>query len=142
MKIIPHHSQLVKYNNEIDDLLNYLKEEGFKLGIYTGKARRSLDISLKALQMNSYFDVIITGDDVDNPKPHPEGVFKALSLLDVKNNEAIFFGDSDADIQAGVQANVFTAGVQWLPEYQTLEFTQKPDAIYKNVAQFIDSIKL
>lgn len=51
-----------------------------KLGIVTGKARRSLDISLKALRMDHYFDVIITGDGVINPKPHPEGVMEALSL--------------------------------------------------------------
>lgn len=42
------------------------------LGIVTGKARRSLDISLQVLQMEKLFDVIITGDDVEQPKPHPD----------------------------------------------------------------------
>jgi pyrophosphatase PpaX len=115
-----NHHQLVKPHNEINKLIEYLKDKGMKLGIVTGKARRSLDISLNALQMDNLFDVIITGDDVTKPKPHPEGIIKALSLLGVKNTEAMFIGDSDADIQAGKQANVYTVGVQWLPEYQSI----------------------
>src|SRR5690606_29964297 len=78
-----HHAELVQPNKEIDELLEYLRGKGVKLGIVTGKARRSLDISLKALQMENLFEVVITGDDVIEPKPHPEGVLKALSLLDV-----------------------------------------------------------
>lgn len=43
--------------------------------------------------MDNLFDVIITGDDVINPKPHPEGRIKALSLLGVRDNEAMFIKD-------------------------------------------------
>jgi pyrophosphatase PpaX len=137
-----NHHQLVKPNNEINKLIRYLKDKGIKLGIVTGKARRSLDISLRALQMDNLFEVIITGDDVTKPKPHPEGIIKALSLLGVKNNEAMFIGDSDADIQAGKQANVYTAGVQWLPNYQTLEFKIEPDSIFNSVTEFINFLNI
>ncbi|WP_255259668.1 HAD family hydrolase [Lentibacillus sp. CBA3610] len=129
-----NHQQLVKSNAEINDMLTYLNDRGVKLGIVTGKARRSLDISVKALEMDNRFEAVITGDDVEKSKPHPEGVTKALSLLDVVNDEAMFIGDSDADIEAGNRANVQTAGVQWLPEYQTSEFTAKPDNVFKTVS--------
>lgn len=135
------HEQLVIHNKEIEDLIQYLKNKGIKLGIVTGKAKRSLDISLKSLQMDNLFDAIITGDDVHNPKPHPEGLIKALSLLGLENSEAIFIGDSDADIHAGVQANVFTIGVHWLPDYHSLEFAIKPNAVFKHVSEFMDSLK-
>lgn len=135
------HRDLVQENKEIRDLLQHLTKEGYKLGIVTGKARRSLDISLDCLNMNGLFDVIITGDDVTLPKPHPEGITKALELLGLKNNEAIFIGDSDADIQAGLQAEVQTIGVQWLPNYQTLEFSIQPNQIYKNLNDFLLSLK-
>lgn len=140
-KYSEYHEKLVKSNEEIDDLLRYLKDKGIKLGIVTGKARRSLDISLKLMQMENFFDVMITGDDVIKPKPDPEGVLKALSLLDVENHEAMFVGDSDADIHAGVKANVLTIGVQWLPEYQSLEFTIEPDSIFTRVSDFVDFYK-
>ena len=112
------HTELVEFNQNMDDLLRFIKAKGMKLGIVTGKARRSLDISLQALNMEEWFDVSITGDDVINPKPNPEGVCRALSFLGVKNSETMFIGDSEADILAGKQADVFTIGVNWLPEYQ------------------------
>lgn len=136
------HRSLVENNPEILELLKSLKEIDIKLGIFTGKAKRSLDISLKALDMEGMFDVIITGDDVVNPKPDSEGLLKALSLLGVKNSEAIFVGDSDADIIAGVKADVYTIGVQWLPEYQTSIFTEEPNVILKSVEEFRSSLKV
>ncbi|MGP4081146.1 HAD family hydrolase [Pseudalkalibacillus sp. R45] len=134
------HRRLVDSNEEIIDLLTYVKDKGIKLGIFTGKARRSLKISLQELEMDGMFDVIITGDDVTNPKPHPEGLQKALTQLGVAENEAMFIGDSNADIEAGLAANVHTVAVQWLPDYQTAEFDSKPDSIYKSVNQFIESL--
>lgn len=92
--------------------------------------------------MEGLFDVIITGDDVIKPKLDPEGLLKALSLLNVKNSEAIYIGDSDADIVAGLQAGVYTIGVQWLPEYQTSEFSEQPNAILKSTKEFKRFFKL
>ncbi|MFN7253541.1 MAG: HAD family hydrolase [Anaerobacillus sp.] len=135
------HLELVLENEEINDLLMFLKREGYKLGIVTGKASRSLLISLECLNMNDLFDVIITGDDVSIPKPHPEGLNKALAQLNIKNSDAIFLGDSDADILAGKQANVHTIGVQWFPNYQTLKFGVQPDQLLSNINEFIQSLK-
>lgn len=141
-KYSEHHKSLVESNSEILELLKSLKEQSIKIGIFTGKAKRSLDISLKALKMDELFDVIITGDDVINPKPDSEGLLKALSLLGVNNSDAIYIGDSDADVIAGVQANVYTIGVQWLPEYQTSTFSEQPNLIIKSVKEFKSSFKV
>ncbi|WHZ55939.1 HAD family hydrolase [Metabacillus hrfriensis] len=139
-KYLEMHPELVEKNNEIDELIRLLKDRGLKLGIVTGKAKRSLEISLEALNMVGLFDVIITGDDVKKPKPHPEGVKKALFILGTENNEALFIGDSEADILAGVRANVYTIGVQWLPEYQTINFVTQPNQVMKNIKEFREFI--
>jgi pyrophosphatase PpaX len=137
-----HHQELVKPNDEMDELLGTLKSRGIKLGVVTGKGKRSLDISLKALQMDGLFDVIITGDDVMNPKPHPEGVIKALKLLGIEKEDAMFLGDSDADIQAGKQANVYTVGVQWLPDFHSSKFNVEPDLIFTSIREFNKAVKI
>jgi pyrophosphatase PpaX len=134
------HAELVMANEELNDLLQLLKKQGYKLGIVTGKAKKSLLISLDYLNMSEIFDVIITGDDVSIPKPHPEGLNQALALLNVTNEEALFIGDSDADIEAGKQANVRTIGVQWLPNYQTQVFSIQPDQTISHVSEFIESL--
>lgn len=53
----------------------------------------------------------------------------------------MFIGDSDADIQAGLQAKVYTIGAQWLPNYQTDEFCNESDAIFDSVTDFMESVK-
>ncbi|MFD1019683.1 HAD family hydrolase [Thalassobacillus hwangdonensis] len=136
------HTELVLENKEVADMLQFLKREGYKLGIVTGKARRSLVISVGHLKLDDAFDVIITGDDVVDPKPHPEGLQKALKLLGVTKEEAMFIGDSDADIQAGKRAEVLTIGVQWLPNYQAPSFSVEPDYTYKNVSEFIEKLSV
>jgi pyrophosphatase PpaX len=132
------HVELVTANEEVKNLLHLLKKQEFKLAIVTGKARRSLDISLDHLDMNDLFDVIITGDDVSKPKPHPEGLNQALTFLNITNDEAMFIGDSDADIEAGKKANVHTIGVQWLPNFQTQTFSIQPDQRVSRVGEFIE----
>ncbi|GLC88548.1 HAD family hydrolase [Lysinibacillus piscis] len=134
------HAHFVQANTAIAQLLNSLKAD-YKLGIVTGKARRSLDISLQALQMENLFEVIITGDDVVQPKPHPEGLQQALDLLNVDSSEAVFVGDSDADIQAGKQANVFTIAVQWLEHCDTTHYKLEPDAIVKHVEELMQFVQ-
>lgn len=137
-----HHARLVDNNKEIDHLLTYLKEEGIKLAIVTGKGRRSLQISLEYLQMTSLFDCIVTGDDVHQAEPDPEGVTLALSMLDVPPSEVIFLGDSNCDITAGLQANIYTAGVHWLPDGRTPEFDVIPDSAFLTVDEFFEFLKL
>lgn len=39
----------------------------------------------------------------------------------------MFVGDSEADIQAGLEANVHTVGVKWFLTYQTDTFIRQPD---------------
>jgi pyrophosphatase PpaX len=128
---------IVEDSEEINTLLKQLRTNGYKLGIVTGKARRSLDISLDCLGLNTFFDVIVTGDDVEYPKPNPEGIFKALENLNVSHKEAVFLGDSEADIIAGKEAGVLTIGVQWLPNIQTSEFKTQPDEIHSSVNGFL-----
>ncbi|MCA1024833.1 MULTISPECIES: HAD family hydrolase [Cytobacillus] len=137
-----NHSRLVDNNREIDHLLSYLKEEGIKLAIVTGKGRRSLQISLECLHMTTIFDCIVTGDDVVQAEPDPEGITLALSMLDVPASEVIFLGDSNCDIEAGLKANIYTAGVHWLPDGKTTEFKVIPDSAFITVDEFLEFLKL
>ncbi|WP_409342990.1 HAD family hydrolase [Paenibacillus sp. MBLB4367] len=130
------HTEMVKPHREIAELLQQLKASGIKLGIVTGKARRSLDISLRLLELTDLFDVSITGDDVTEPKPAPEGVLKALSMLGAGQDEAVFVGDSDADIAAGRSAGVTVIGVRWLDVVQSPVFAFEPDATVSNAEEF------
>lgn len=132
------HHAFVLDNEKINHLLSQLKSQGYKLAIVTGKARRSLEISLNRLGMEGLFEVIVTGDDVTVPKPDPEGINQVLDELKINHTEAIFIGDSEADIAAGKQAKMYTIGVNWLPTYQTAEFITQPDQLLTDIDKLME----
>ncbi|CAM3867833.1 HAD family hydrolase [Alkalicoccus chagannorensis] len=121
------HAAFVQQEPALTELVQVMKEQGWLLGIVTGKAQRSLDLSLDALGLREYIDVEVSGDDVATPKPHPEGLELALNQLGVAAHEAVYVGDSDADFEAGARAGMKTIGVRWLPGYEPAAWTQTPD---------------
>jgi pyrophosphatase PpaX len=130
------HQELVKENTKVTYLLDQLSEK-VQLGIITGKARRSLEISLRELRMEQYFDVLVPGDEVEKTKPAPEGIEKALRKIGVNKKDAVFAGDSDGDINAGLDAGVETVGALWLPNVQQTSFDRQPDRIFKDAGEFL-----
>lgn len=131
------HSEHLKESKEILQLLNYLKEQNYLLAIVTGKSFRSLELSLNYLNLNHIFDYIVTADDVTKPKPDNEGIIKVLDKFNISEDEAIFVGDSDADVLAGKKTNMLTVGVKWLTYSQAKTFTVKPDYYIENTRDFL-----
>lgn len=127
--------------HSILELLILLKENNKQIAIITGKSRKAFDISSEALKLSTYFDFVVTGDDVEKPKPDPEGIYKAMDFFGSKPEEVVFLGDSNADIIAGKSAGVRTYAVQWLSTYQSTVYDVEPDAIFKNTSEFISILK-
>ncbi|MEK4003733.1 GNAT family N-acetyltransferase [Paenibacillus sp. FSL H3-0333] len=130
------HFEEFQNNEHILGLLQALKAQGMKLGVITGKSRRAYQISAGALDLEHFFDLSITGDDVAKPKPDPEGIHSALRTLGIEPSQAIFVGDSNADILAGKAAGMQTYAVRWLPTFQSQAYDLAPDGILENVAEF------
>ena len=51
------------------------------------------------------------GEDVTQHKPHPEGLQRALRLLDVHPSRAVYVGDHPVDAQAAADAQIPFVGV-------------------------------
>lgn len=49
---------------------------------------------------------MLGGDDVEKPKPDPEGLLKLLELFGVRKNELLYIGDSHVDEKAAAAAGV------------------------------------
>ncbi|WP_371068554.1 HAD family hydrolase [Sediminibacillus sp. JSM 1682029] len=136
-----NHDRLVDNNQEIVQMLAELKDRGVKLGVVTGKSRKSFEFSLAELDMKKYFDVLISGDDVKDAKPAPEGIQQALKKLNAAPDEAMYIGDSDDDMNAGNEAGVHIGAAKWLPEYQSSEYSVEPEAVFHEVSGLIDFLE-
>lgn len=130
------HNDYVHLFDGMRDILVELKAGGTRIGIMTGKSRISAQISLRELGIADLIAVLVAGDDVVMPKPHPEGVIAALAQLGHLDDEtAAMVGDSAADIYAGRDAGAATIGVTWgVPEHEEL-FAAHPDVICETTAQ-------
>ena len=97
----------------IAELISELTRHGKKPAIFTGKGRRSTEITLAKLGLEGRFGPVVTGDDVGRGKPHPEGLLKAVEGLGVSPERAAMVGDHRSDILAGRAAGVFTIAALW-----------------------------
>ncbi len=109
-----HHEQYVEAYPTVVETINELKQAGLKLGIVTTKLSDTAKLGLKITGMDQLFDVLIGLDDVENAKPHPEPILKAMNLLHANPMTTLMVGDNYHDIEAGHNAGVKTAGgVAW-----------------------------
>jgi HAD superfamily hydrolase (TIGR01509 family) len=131
------HDTQIPSTYEIEKLLQFIRSKRISIGVITGKSRKAFEISVEALNLSHYFDIVITGDDVLKPKPDPEGIYIALAFLSASKEDAVFIGDSHADIKAGKSAGLRTFGVQWLSTSQSTHFEIAPDLVFDRIDQFL-----
>lgn len=125
----------------IDDALQELKARNFRLGIVSSKMRFGVERGLNVFAMAEWFDVIIAGDDVNNHKPHPEPLLKALEKFDLQPHEAIYVGDSIHDIAAGRAAQIVTAAAAWGPFPRTDLEALQPDHLLDEPCELLSFLK-
>ena len=71
-----------------------LRDDGYLVGCCTNCIRRTALVALSKVGVIEYLDVIITNDDVKNPKPHPEIYWKAMSMMGCLPEETLIIEDS------------------------------------------------
>lgn len=88
------------------ELLNYLKENDFAIALATSSSYKNTIKHLKEVHIEQYFDVIITGDQVNKAKPDPEIYLKACAKLKVEPQNAYALEDSYDGILAAYNAHM------------------------------------
>ncbi|MEH7236626.1 pyrophosphatase PpaX [Bacillus sp. JJ1562] len=134
------HDELVTEFPGVFDTIKTLKEKGYKIGVVTTKIRKIVNMGLKLTELDQFFDVVVTLDDVKNPKPDPEPVLLALKLLGSAPEEAIMIGDNYQDIVAGQNAGTQTAGVAWSHKGKDFLLEYKPDFMLENMSDLLDLV--
>lgn len=131
------HDILVTEYETVFETIKTLKEQGFKLGIVTTKIRDTVNMGLKLTKLDQFFDVVVTLDDVENAKPHPEPVLKALEQLGSSPEEAIMVGDNHHDVEAGKNAGTKTVGVSWSIKGREYISSHNPDYLLDKMSDLL-----
>jgi HAD superfamily hydrolase (TIGR01509 family) len=95
-------------------LLDKARKASVPMAVVTGRHRQDLEILLKPHGLLNYFSVIVTDNELTQPKPSPEGLLKALHQLGLKDASRSFYvGDSQTDMQAAHAAGIRPIAALW-----------------------------
>jgi HAD superfamily hydrolase (TIGR01549 family) len=122
----------------IEEILKELKARDTLLSIFTGKGREAATITLKKLGIFDYFDLIITGDEVKEHKPSPEGIEIFLNKFKLDKNDVLMIGDAPSDVRAAHAAGIKVASVLWdsLAKHHVLQMDS--DYVFNTVGELRD----
>jgi len=116
------------------EALNQLRQMKKKIVVVTNNGRLGTDRTLEKLNLLGILDGVVTRDDVDELKPDPGIIFKALNLASAKADEAIFVGDAIIDIRAAKAASVRCVAIPTGPFPATRLLQEEPDFIVSSLS--------
>ncbi len=98
----------------IDGLLGFLGDIEFQqvaLAIASSGSRSRVDFLLERLDLQKFFQVVITGDEVEQGKPHPAVFLRAAQQMGVDPSESMAFEDAVSGVKAARSAGMKCVGI-------------------------------
>lgn len=84
----------------VSGMLRQLKTMGYSIGVASNSTRGTVNKVLERMSIREYFDVVLSRDDVNDPKPSDEIFNRCFTLLRVKPEECLIIEDSKPGIAA------------------------------------------
>lgn len=135
------HNALASLYPGIIDILRFLHSKDVLVALFTGKGRRTTDITLELFEIERYFDITITGDDVEEFKPSGEGIRTILRRFGLRPGDVLMVGDAVADVLAAREAGTEIASVVWDSYGKHDVLKLKSDYVFENVEALFTWLK-
>jgi HAD superfamily hydrolase (TIGR01509 family) len=94
-------------NNDLINTIKKLSNDGYKIACCSNSIRKTIVTVLHKLNIIEFFDVIMSNEDVENSKPHPEMYWVTMSKLNCFPNETLIIEDSPYGLQAAYSSNSY-----------------------------------
>jgi len=96
----------------VEDFLKEIMASGqFKIGLATSSNQKSTDILMEKFGFGKYFDLILSLEHVNKPKPDPEIYLSSAKLLEIDPKNCVVFEDSFFGLEAAKKAGMHRVGV-------------------------------
>jgi HAD superfamily hydrolase (TIGR01509 family) len=120
--------------------IRWAKEHYRKLALTTSSERKLQKLIFDRYKLHPYFDVVITGDQIQHSKPHPEPYIKTITSLKLAANICVVIEDSVLGILAAKKAGCKVVGI-------TTSFSEKKlleagaDVVVNNFSSLYDELR-
>ena len=96
----------------VEKWLKYARENGFKVVLASSASQKNIDLVLSKLDFPDYFDLIVSGAELENSKPHPEIFLRAALKIDSLPEDCLVIEDAEKGIEAAIAARMFCLGFE------------------------------
>ncbi|MDX2425233.1 MAG: phosphoglycolate phosphatase [Cycloclasticus sp.] len=123
----------------LEQALQHLEKAEIPWGIVTNKPEYLTRPLLEKMDLYLRAGCIVCGDQVNNPKPHPEPIYLACQQLGVLPSNAVYIGDAERDIRSGRLAGLKTIACAYgyIPATDDINNWQA-DSIMQNSSELLE----
>jgi beta-phosphoglucomutase-like phosphatase (HAD superfamily) len=82
------------------------------MAVGTGGHREAVERTLNITELRKYFNIVVTANDVENFKPHPETFLKCAALMNIEPEFIEVFEDGELGIEAAINAGMKVTDVR------------------------------
>lgn len=86
------------------EFVNVLMNYKIPMALVSTRARNTLEIAIRSIEFEGFFNVIVAAEDVYRGKPDPEMFVYAAQLLNFVPQRCIVFGNSNSTVEAAHDA--------------------------------------
>ena len=97
------HVQLIK---GLEPFLKRAHEKNIPMAIGSAAIPFNINFILDLLDIRKYFSAVVSADDVEISKPHPETFLKAARLLNMDPADCVVFEDAPKGVEAAKNAGI------------------------------------
>ena len=88
----------------LHEILADLKEKGYHIAVASASPHSTIESNLQRSNVRDYFEVILSGEEVEHSKPDPDIFIKAAEKLGIPNEECYVIEDAYNGVKAGTAA--------------------------------------
>lgn len=88
------------------DVIHMLKSKGHYISIVSTKRKKHIEAAVERDGLSGSVDLIVGGSCVENNKPHPEGLVRAMDKSGISIGQTLYTGDSVSDGECAARAGV------------------------------------
>jgi HAD superfamily hydrolase (TIGR01509 family) len=96
--------------NGLNELVSYAKKKGLVLAVASSASVYNINLVLKAIGLDQYFTLIVSGEQVPRNKPFSDIYFKTAELLNLSPDACMVIEDSANGVKSAVGAGMFCIG--------------------------------
>jgi len=120
----------LKLINGLDQFIEKAHEQNILMAIGSAAIMDNIDFVIQNMDIEHYFDVIISANDVEQSKPDPETFLKCAAALSVDPADCLVFEDTPKGVECALNAGMDAVVI--LGEHEAAEFEQ-----FKNVIHLV-----